>query len=58
MKRNGKPYWKETLECYLVIFIIMFVFFGTFIVSGQLTGTDWAAYFWELSQGLNINIFK
>ncbi|GGB31004.1 hypothetical protein GCM10011409_05460 [Lentibacillus populi] len=48
--KNNKPYWKESLECYLFVFIFMLLFIGTFIVSGQLTGTDWIAFFKQFFQ--------
>ncbi|MEW9676147.1 hypothetical protein ABRT01_08205 [Lentibacillus sp. L22] len=40
MKKN-KPYWKESLECYLFVTITMILFVAGIVVSGQLTGTDW-----------------
>ncbi|WP_157724832.1 hypothetical protein [Virgibacillus phasianinus] len=58
MKQNDKPYWKESVECFLFIFIIMLLFIGTFIVSGQLTGTDWVSYFGGVSWDINTDILK
>lgn len=58
MKKNDKPYWKESLECYLFIFIVMSLFIVTFIVSGQLTGTNWITYFKQFSWEVDLNEFK
>lgn len=58
MEESNKPYWKESLECYLMIFIILFIFLGTIIISGKISGTDWIAYLRDLSQSLNMNMLK
>nr|GGG74531.1 hypothetical protein GCM10011398_19030 [Virgibacillus oceani] len=58
MKQNNKSYWKESLECYMYIGLFMFLFIGTFIISGQLTGTDWIGYFKGFSWEFNTDVFK
>lgn len=57
-KNNDKPYWKESLECYLSIFTFIFLFIGTVFLSGQLTGTDWISYFRQLSWEVNVDELK
>ena len=54
--KHDKPYWKETLECYVYIGLIMLLFLGIFMVSGQLTGTDWIGYMIKLIGEFNMDI--
>jgi len=46
--KNDKPYWKETIECYVFCFTLFLLFLGLVIISGQLTGTDWIGLFKQL----------
>ncbi|MBM7601546.1 hypothetical protein JOC34_003971 [Virgibacillus halotolerans] len=54
--KHDKPYWKETLECYVYIGLIMLLFLGIFMVSGQLTGTDWIGYMIKLIGEFSMDI--
>lgn len=56
MNRNAKSYKRQTLECYLTIFVVFVVFFGTFIIAGQLNGMNWIYYIGRLAKQLNITI--
>ncbi len=56
MTKKTKSYRKESLECYLYICLIMFLFLGILLVSGQLTGTDWIGYMGKLSSEWSMNI--
>ncbi|MGX4667841.1 hypothetical protein JNUCC74_01240 [Cerasibacillus sp. JNUCC 74] len=58
MKQIDKPEWKESLECYLFIFIILLLFFGTIVMSGQLTGTDWISLFSKFTFDVNVDVLK
>lgn len=46
--KNDKPYWKETIECYVFCCTLFFLFLAIVIISGQLTGTDWIGLFKQL----------
>ncbi len=56
--QTDKPYWRETTECYLSIALYMAMFIGVFIVSGELTGTDWLSYFGHFTWTFNTEFFK
>lgn len=57
-KRKDKPYWIESLACYLFIFAVIFLFLAVFIISGQLTGTNWLSYLKQLAGEINSDTFK
>lgn len=56
--KNDKPYWKESLECYIIICLMMLLFLGVFVVSGELTGTDWIGYLKKLAGEFSMDIFN
>lgn len=57
MNHDVKSYQKQTLECYLVIFIIIIAFFGTFIIAGQISGMNWISYVFGLAKELSFSFF-
>ena len=40
---KNKSYLKESIECFLVITVILTLFLGVIYISGELTGTDWSS---------------
>ncbi|CDO02602.1 ABC transporter permease [Oceanobacillus picturae] len=58
MKQTDKPYWRETVDCFLSIAIYMTLFFSSFVIGGHLTGTDWLGYFDHFTWTLNTEFFK
>lgn len=57
MKRDEKSYKKQTIECYLLMFLILIIFFGTFIFAGQLNGMNWISYLSGLAEEINYILF-
>lgn len=56
MEKNEKTYQKQTIECYLIIFIILFLFFGVFLIAGHVSGANWIGYISGLAKDLSFNI--
>ncbi len=46
--KSGK---KERFEYYVMSVIVLLLFFGTIVLAGGMTGTDWASYFPNFSWG-------
>ncbi|HLQ72012.1 MAG TPA: hypothetical protein VK142_09430 [Bacillota bacterium] len=46
--KNDKPYWKESLECYVFCFSSFALFTVVAIGLGELTGADWFGLFKQL----------
>ena len=57
MKQDEKSDKKQTLECYLMMFIILVAFFGTFILAGQMSGMNWISYLNDLAKELHSIVF-
>ncbi len=48
--KKDKPYWRETIECYVLCFASFALFLGVIIVSGQITGTNWIGLIKQMYQ--------
>lgn len=53
-----KADWKETFVCYLVILIILSIFLGTIVISGEISGTHWMSYIRKFEWDINIDLLR
>ncbi|NWO12656.1 hypothetical protein [Virgibacillus sp.] len=53
-----KAGWKETIICYVVILIILSIFLGTIVISGEITGIHWMDYLRKFEWDVNIDLLR
>ncbi|WP_422124201.1 hypothetical protein DHX103_05115 [Planococcus sp. X10-3] len=46
---KNKSYFRESIEVYLFVFLLAFIFLGGIIATGEISGQDWIGILPEFS---------